>query len=57
MFCVCLIIRYFVKTDYISVILQVVIGCLVYFEMLLFMKNKFLGEYIKMLYKKVGIKR
>lgn len=57
MFGVCLIIRYIIKNDYMSATLQVVIGSFVYFTMLLFMKNKFLVEYINLLYEKVGIKK
>ena len=57
MFGMCFIIRSLIKTNYISAVLQVVIGAFVYFAMLIFMKNKFLAEYINLLYKKVGIKR
>lgn len=47
MFIFCMIIAYFVTSNLLSIIIQVIVGILVYFSCLLFIKNDFLLEIIK----------
>ena len=52
MFLVCCILNSFINNELLSIIIRVIVGIIVYFAMLLILKDKFLKEIIEKIFKK-----
>ena len=52
MFLVCCILNCFINNELLSIIIRIVVGIIIYFAMLLILKDKFLKEIIEKIFKK-----